>query len=641
MPYCDAICCDELELDCQEGALNEGERTTGADRCLDEIPNEVADEFVTGFNEVERSARQGECQSADELPAKSRRITTCHNIPAPGVFTRQSVPALKYDEKRNYTGSASASGYRKISDVRGHAGTEENTRSNPYDMRGHLISSPGNDRCNGFRDAAIADSAYSCESASLPQRRSLTDVRPPKTKVKVNCKSSYAVKSRRPCKRRRRAAPVKSACETESSETEGYRTCVSYTSQNFDAILQSVNSCQEVKRISCSQLYRMSRAGQSLAQRSPSFDCNTRNDICDTASSSEDADSRANGTTKSPVANSANICGGIEVPDPAFSGDQDIQRNNKNSAASLHRNEDDVHRAEILPSSKGVNPDDQTETAALVTQVIRETSPKELGSDPVDLVATHQSEDCVDIVSSCELLLQKRAVSGSSGVECHEASEYGRELRNSNAKTKLVANDGSRPTAPSSFEYTDNTASSPSISFSLPTTGAISDAFLEVLSSRLLNAIAKKQCQSQSGGFEGSCDETDSEQQMTFAKKSTTTGVAAGSAAVQPDVVKPTAMNSYCAGAPQSSVQGGPFDCSVYDKLAHGSTYQAAGRTHGIEGYLRRSEAADDCSKWTRPLDGAAVLHAKQALDELRTTGKGAATGHEVIYCYCFTPPSL
>ena len=629
MPYCDAICCGELELDRQECAVNESERMTGYNRCFDEMPNEVSDEFITGFNEVERSVRQGSCQSVGELPAKSQRITTCH-IPAPEIFTRQSVPALKYDEKRNCRAFASASGYRKIADIRKDSDAEENTRRNPYDMRDHPVSSPENDRRSRFRDAATADSAYSCESASPPRRYSLTDVRQRKSRVKVNCKSSYAVNLRRQCKRRRRAAPVKSSVETESSETEGDSMCLSYISQNFDEILQSVNSCPEVKRVSCSQLYRMSRAGQSLAQRSPSCDCSTEYDTCDTSTSSADAGSRANGATKFPVANSTDISGGVKVPDSVLPGDQDIQRNNESNAVPLHRGEDDVHNAEVLPSAKGVNPDDQTET--LPKELAPVVRAPECGYDHVDLVATPQAEDGVHDVN--ELLLRKQTVPGVSAVECHDASEYGRELRNTDAKTKLVGNDefragysDMRPTAPSSYEYTNNTASSPSTSFTLDSTSAISDALLEVLSSRLMHAMAKKQHEDQSSGFVGLDVETDGDK-VTFAKKSTTTGMAAGSAAVHPDVVKPTAMNSYSAAAPQMNLQGGPFDCSVYDKLAPGSAHHV---THGIEGYLQRSEAAADCSEWTRPPDGAEVLYTKQVLDELQTTGSRATTGHEVV----------
>ena len=611
MPYCDAICCGELELDRQECAVNESERTTGCDRCSDDIPNEVSDEFMTGFNEVERSVRQGSCRSVGELPAKSRRIATCH-IPAPGIFTRQSVPALKYDEKRNCRAFVSASGYRKISDIHKDYDAEENTRRNPYDMRDHPISSPENDICSRFRDAATADSAYSCESASPPRRYSLTDVRQRKSRVKVNCKSSYAVKSRRQCKRRRRAAPVKSSVETESSETEGDSMCLSYTLQNFDEILQSVNSCQEVKRISCSQLYRMSRAGQSLAQRSPSSDCSTEYDTCDTSTSSADAALQADGATTSPVANPTNISGGVKVPDYVLPGDQDIQRNNESIAVPLHRGKDDVHSAGVLPSSKGVNPDDQTKTADLLTQMTTETLPKELSTD---VIASDRGSDPVDLISS----------------------ECGRELRNTDAKTKLVGNDecragnsNMRPTAPSSYEYTNNTASSPSTSFTLESTSAISDAFLEVLSSRLMHVMAKKQHEDQSSGFVGLDVETAGDK-ATLASKCTTTGMAAGSAAVHPDVVKPTAMNSYSAAAPQMNLQSGPFDCSVYDKLAPVSAHHVAGTPHGIEGYLQRSEADADCSEWTRPPDGAEFLYAKQVWDELQTTGSRATTGHEVV----------
>ena len=737
--YCATTWRKELELDDRECALNKGPQTTGANSCFDEIRNATSDAFLTGFHEMKRHVPrnpqcQGLCQSVDELPAKSRRLTTYRNtgLPAAGILTSHSVSAIRHDEERNSIGFISASRYQKISNTRGDAVADESTRRNPHSSSVHAVSSRGNVRCNeSSNDEDTA--SFSCDVTPLPRRKSLTDVRPHKTKVKVNCKSSYRAKSRRQSKRGWRPAPVESARETGSSETDADGMCRSYVSQNFDA-MQSVNVCQDVKRISCSQLYRMSRAGHAVSHHSPTFDCTAGDDICDISTSSADACSWANDAIKSRFVNSTN-----NVFDD-IKGQQDGQDNQtENNALSLQHDEDAVHSVEIMPSYENTNLGNQTD-AAPVSQVTDETLPEELAdkdqkevdqkevehgaavsserSESVDVVAMHQTEDNVDTIGTSELLSRQETFSGVSRVEHDDASEDiigSREVERSDAKIKLAGNQEScradnsnrRPKTPSipcssnkyiddtasnppmsfslpateslcddfpigsmeversdakiklagnqdscradnsnrrpktppipcssnKYMYMDDTASSPSMSFSLPATESLCDDFLEVLSSRLLNVMAKQQRQAQCSEFKESGVEAVTAQQATCAKKFTTTGVAAGPTAAQPDVVNRAAMNSYLAGAP-TNPQGGPFDCSEYDKTAPMSAYHAGGRTLGIEGYLQRSVAAADCSEWTRHPGGTGVLPVKQCLAELRTTDNSAATGQEVLLIY-------
>lgn len=112
-----------------------------------------------------------------------------------------------------------------------------------------------------------------------------------------------------------------------------------------------------------------------------------------------------------------------------------------------------------------------------------------------------------------------------------------------------------RPPSRTASPTYDDTASSPSTSLLLPTTTGdmttISDDFLEVLSSRLLNAIAKKQRQLQS---EGSTPDAAVKPRATpFAglKSTAATGLAAcspGATAAYEQPVNCAAMNSYSEG---------------------------------------------------------------------------------------------
>jgi len=551
------------------------------------------------------------CHSVDDLPANLRRFNVCRNTSAVGVFTRQSASAFQHNEQRNSTMSVSANRYQRISNIRGDASAEENARRITYDVCANCDSTLGNDGCNEFSDDATTNSTYSCDVTTFPGWNSLTDVRPHKVKAKVNCKSSYTVKLRRQSNRRRRAALGKPARATGSSETDDDGSCRLYAPQNVVSI-PSADVCREAKRISCSQLYRMSRAGSALTQHGATW--TTGNDVCDSATSSTDAGCSTN-----------NILYSTEMCDAILQGDHHDNQAERN-IVSVQPDEDDVDNtkiipsSEIMPSSKDVNPDDETVEVS-VSQTTDEIVPKELAvdgrqeikpgyaapserTDSVDLPAAQQSEDNVDrpVVSSYQSLSQKIDTLIGNQETCDE-------------------NSNRRPTRP--YEnYIDDTASSPSTSFSLPATGTLSGDFLEVLSSRLLNAITSNQHQIQSNrpGVDRACEE-----QTAFDKKRTTTGIAAG-----PDVANPAATSSYSVGA-QRNTQVGPFDCSDYDKLLLASAYRGDGRTLGVQGYLQRSEAAAmDCSEWPRHPETAEVLPEKQGLPERPTTDINAATGHEV-----------
>lgn len=306
----------------------------------------------------------------------------------------------------------------------------------------------------------------------------------------------------------------------------------------------------------------------------------------------------------------------------------------------------DVYNAEIVPVAKNVNSNGQTD-ASVVSQVAKENLPEELATedqqevehkvammpercDSVDVAATQGKQDSVDVITSSQLRKQN-PTSGLYATGSHGASKKVdcRELKKVDAKTKLICNNETlaensnmrpkTPSMPGSHEYraTDDTASSPSMSFSLPTTDAPTEDFVEVLSSHLLHTMAKKHRHSQTCcGYEGSGVETDTGHQVKFSEKSTTTGMTAGATAVQPELVN----IACCATDAQGSLQ----DCN---ELASGAAYRT-GRILGVEGYLRRSEAAADCRKWSRPPDCAEFIPVKQNLAEPRTT---AATGHEVM----------
>ena len=163
-PNCAATCHEKLELYSKVCASNEGKRTIGADTCFDA----TSDAFASGFNEVERlvprdTECRGLCQSVDKLPAMSRRLGTCRNIPDASVFTRQPISAFWHDEERKPRGFVSAGRYQKSSNVFGDASAEENTRRNPHEVCVHFDSSLGNDGCDEFSDGATADDAHSCD----------------------------------------------------------------------------------------------------------------------------------------------------------------------------------------------------------------------------------------------------------------------------------------------------------------------------------------------------------------------------------------------------------------------------------------------------------------------------------------------
>ena len=637
-PDCGETCCRELELDGEECALNEDELTTGADIYFDEIPNADSDAFMAGLNEVERYVScdtewQRLCQSVDELPARSRRLTTDRNTPVTDIFTRQSVSGFDCDERRNSWGFHSARKHHRISNLCGIAAAQESEKKSPRDICVHLC--PENDGCyESSDDDSVDNDDY---FSSLRLRNSLSCARP--HKVKVNCKSSYIVKSRRQYKNGRRAAPIKSARETGSSETDGDRMC-SYSSppRNFDSV-QNENVCQEVKRVSCSQLYRMSRAGQGhmITQPCPMADCTTGNDVC--VSQMTDKTSPKDAWK--------------EVEPTAVLASK--QSDSVDFVAS--RQTADV--VDIVDSSELLHHQEKTIIPG-VSQVERRER-----TDSVDFVASRQTADIVDTVDSRQLLRhQQKTIPSVSRVESRGASEEVvkkvSKASDANAESQEIREDNSnqRPKSPSipdsyDFAFTDNTESSPSISFSInPTTATemlSDDKFLEVLSSRLLNVIAKKQQQSQSPVSDAERSLT---QQATLGVNSATTAQAIEQtdsgdfvashqsadivdtvdsrelsyhAALEPELVNCPAMNSYSVGVPRN--RRGYHDC---DNTALGSEYRASGKTPGVEGYLQRSEAAADCSEWTRHPTDAEIAAEKQGLTELQTAINNAATGYEV-----------
>ena len=542
------------------------ERKFGADICFDEILNARS----CGFNDEERSVQDtGLCQSVAEFPARSRKF-----LPAADVFARRSLPAFCREEDR-FASLISAGRCRNVSSARGAAGAEKNARKNSRDAR---VSSHDGER-NESGDDLSADRTYPCDVTARSTQNSLTP------KVKVNCKSSYRMKLGR--RWRRDLTAVRTTRETgSSSATDVDGSCRPNISQRheLDALLRTMN----VKRVSCSQLYRMSRAVSRTSD----------NHVCHAYASSTDAGP----WTNFHVLNSGNKrFDSIEVVGEERGGDvggTQVTSPSKNAGSNNQTNAPpDVRTTdETFPKGRAVDN----------RQDIFATSPQE--TDSADVVATQVTKDSVDNVSSCGLLLsQKRTISGVSGAEYHYALEDlvgSTELIKSDAKTKLAqdqetwAENSNRrrppsasPTSPQ-YEYTDDTASSPSTSFSLSTTEALSDDFFEVLSSRLLAAIAKQQHQDQSAvGFGAS-----------FAAAKST--AAAGAATSQSECLQSAAVNSWSMGA-QRNRRGGPFDCSDHVP----QSYEAGDRrAPGVEGYLQRT---------TQPAD------AVEAVPQLRTTGYG------------------
>jgi len=155
-------------------------------------------------------------------------------------------------------------------------------------------------------------------------------------------------------------------------------------------------------------------------------------------------------------------------------------------------------------------------------------------------------------------------------------------------------------------EYTDDTASSASTSFSLSATDALTDDFVEVLSSRLLVALAKKQRQEgPAGGVDGA--------------ESSKPTAASGPATSQSECIHPAA---------QGNLPAGPLDCA--EPLSSRSA--GGGRVPGVEGYLQRSECG-----WARQPAGARPAQLAGLQGELRATTSSTAAGYEVPFAVRIT----
>jgi len=600
------VCCDKLAADSLECASNVDKRGT----CGVQTSRTMSNPFAARFDELQPSVPRS-TEYRQIADARSQRITNCRNTPAADIFARHSMSAFHREGQRNSSDFVASIRRQNIADIRAAASKRENVQNSSHIGFVHHLSNAKNDVPCEHSD----DRAFPCNVTS----RSLIDVPKPKVKAKVRCKSSYMVKLRRQAKRGHRSTPVKCRRESGSSDAEEDHPCRVYIPQRHDVdnAQEDMKVCQEVKRISCSQLYRMSRAGAT--HDGSTSDSDVRNIVTPTTCWAEDP-------TKSP---SANINTGML------------------GAAEGHNPQLESHDG-IVSSSKGDHDKTDTHVAGQMTKVTLSSEPAPEDrkrvesnfavaserSDSVDVVATQQTEDSADVVASTQLLLQKNTVSGVSGVECIDALGDYTELSKSNDEgAKLEGNpetptgNSNRRTPSPSHQNTDDTASSPSVSFSLSATEALSDDFLEVLSSRLLVAMSKKQRQSQSVGAEESGLEvvkTCIGEQAMNTMKSTV----AGPTAAKPECVNPLSANIYSSGV-QQNMQDCHLDCSDYDKMTSGTAYYAGvnRRAPIIDG----SEAAAERGEWTSRRGHNE--HMRQGPAELWTTSNGAETDNEVDLC--------
>ena len=661
----------DLDLDSQECMSNVDLLAKGADTCFDE-----SDACKLGFDEVERRPvlQHKECPesfcSVFECPAKSERFSS--HIPSTGNQTRQSASVTCQHDERSPR-LISTSRHRTMSDTRANA--DENRRYKPCGA--YVATTPENDgRCS---DDFSTDIDCPCDVITRPWRPSLTDVRTHKYSVKVNCRSSYRMKLRGQSKRNRCYMPVKcSAGETGSSETDpNDDSCSLYSSprEDIDDIL-SMNVCPKVKRISCSQLYRLSRA---VTLHSPTVDCNTDNCVCNISASFADFCNRETNTPAAVAAvNSGNkSSSGIKLPHQDDRANQDVGSSKRSAsdvcndkilpfsenpdsagylaAPAVSQVSDRIEPKEpevedqtdlklpvddkILPSSE--NPDSAGYPAApAVSQVSDRIEPKEPEVedqtdlkppvDSPDVVLPQEIEDAVDISSTAPLLLQKKTASDVPEIHSQEPSRdnvCGTELNTSDIKMRVEAereagaeNSNVRPTTP----YSDCTASSASTSFSLPASGELSDTFLEVLSSRLLVAMEQKQQQSQSCGFERPDIGNVETATGKHARRVSGAREVGGYPAPSLSECMNAAVNSRAVGT-QRNIQCGLADCCDYERSA---CLGGSRRMPGVEGYLQRCEPAADYNEWMMHPAGV-----KPGLTGLRTADNSATTAdcYEVL----------
>ena len=595
------VCCDRRTSDSRESVhvCLVDKRIPGADVCFDEILNARS----CGCNHVQCPLHDAEyrglCQSVAEFPAASRKFT-----PAADVFTRRSLPAFCRRDEERLASLISADRRRNISSTRAPAGARNNSR-------GVCVSNLADDGERNQCSDLSTDRTDPCDVGTRPWRSSPMDVRT--HGVRVNCKSSYRVKFRRR-PRRDGCCPtaVRSARETTASSTttDAEDTCRASLRHDCDAMQRTANDIRsrETKRVSCSQRYRMSRAGHVIT---PSPDCT------DDASAETAAGHRANDAQNLPVSNFGDkILDRTGVPDRVLQGGQERGG--------------DVYPAEIAPSASK-QADDQTDARAVaqVTDDKRaaENQPDVFATPPpqadsADVVATQEGEDGVDRVSSD--VRRNEIVPSVPGAECRDLVCGDVELIRCDAKTKLAGdetagagNASMRPASPRARraaaaspsawrEYTDDTASSASTSFSLSATDALTDDFVEVLSSRLLVALAKKQRQEgPAGGVDGA--------------ESSKPTAASGPATSQSDCIHPAA---------QGNLPAGPLDCT--EPLSSRSA--GGGRVPGVEGYLQRSECG-----WARLPAGARPAQLAGLQGELRATTSSTAAGYEVPFAVRIT----
>ena len=392
----------ESDTDTEDGSADEDEdeqTTTGVDVCFCEIPNANPYAFTAaaGFGESAEQRDSDECQrlcqSVDELSvARSRRPGAGkyrNAAPIDDVFTRKSVSAFHRDEQRDSAGFVSAHRHQKIPNLRGQ---EEN------DPRDAL--------CLAENDGGCYESfAFSCRDYALGsgRRNSLSDLRRPSShRVKVNCKSSYRAKLRsRPCKSGRRSALGFRYPARQKTDAAVAVMCSSYMlprRHDFDLVHSGVCS-QEAKRISCSQLYRMSRGSTghphtpNLRCSSPS-ECSTSNDVCsDISLYAAESCSFADDTERKlpPVEHSTKDGSKLAVPPDAAL--QAAHSNRSQSNAVYDPNDLAIAAAPGKTLSKEI---------ATVEAAASERN------DSADVVAAQHSADAVDMVRSSELLRHQR-----------------------------------------------------------------------------------------------------------------------------------------------------------------------------------------------------------------------------------------
>ena len=641
--------------------------TCAEDRCcLAATQNAMSDDCAAGFCKLDGSVpRDIECRrlccSIDDRPSKSQRRSPCRNVPYDGDFTRSDC---HLDEEQNSGRSVSRSRYRKCSNICGAADAEKDAKNLSYDICACVTShARSEDRrtssgpCRYGKEFGVDP----CDYTTAPGRSLPRDVAPHKHRAKLNCKSVYRVQPpRRRHSRRSRcpsSAKSESARETRSSDADVDDSCLAFTSSerrvNFDSTLDLSECRDSSKRISCSQLYRMSRAGRAVTQSCPpSSECDT------SISSAADADSCANATAKFPRmdATCRAVCDYV-LPDCDAGDAEDKNTTSLNDDTCEIRTEcDEMLSCKTTCSSDQTNapPPVQTDDETLPKEVAAELAAEDekLGelSAPVPVFRITSSADKVAIPKTPDRVDSKI---GPHPNASDNNAAVGTSLSKSDTRMKLAEdretpalnspaeNPSNRPMTPSvnsTYRFTDNTASSPSVTLSLQPTESRTAEFV---SSRLLVAAAKKQRQKPSSEsvvsrLEDVPDVVDLPPTPSFAKKSPKTGASATPSAVSPVAVSPsTAHPEPVVPATWScrsigALQAGPFDCSDPCKPA------AVGRTTpGVGGYLQHRAAAAGYSEWSgRPAVCAEGLPVKHGSAPLPTTDTSAATGYQVPAVY-------